>query len=152
MIYDILIVSLIASTIFTIVICLTHIFTPDIWLNELTDNKIKAEPTFINIGVTALIVAIVVGSSVGMAIWMKYVYNLDFWLLFVSAYVVQIFISVIDLVVIDIIIYMWIKPSWMQYEGIEPLYSYWHHTKASLTGLVIGVPFALVSATIALLF
>ena len=56
------------------------------------------------------------------------------------------FFSVLDLLIIDIIMYMWVKPPFMRFEGY-PTLGYWHHTKASLIGVFpIGIPLALLVA------
>ena len=147
MTWDIFIGSALASTIFTVLICLTYIFTPDIWLDEVSGGKIKTKVSFINITTGVLIFATVLGSSFLMSLWIKYNYTSDFWVLFLGAYIIQVAINLVDLLILDILIYMWIYPSFMRFEGVEPLHSYWYHTKGALKGIsIIGIPFALLSA------
>ena len=150
MTWDIFIGSTLASTVLTIFVCLTFIFTPNLWLSEISEGKIKTKLNFINITTTVLIIAIILGSSFLMAWWIKYNYTSDFWVLFLGAYIIQVAINLVDLLIIDILIYMWIYPPFMQLEGVEPLHSYWYHTKGALKGIsVIGIPFALLSAGVA---
>jgi fructose-specific phosphotransferase system IIC component len=86
--------------------------------------------------------------AIAAAWWLAGVNETTFLDRFIAGYLVIGIIMAVDLLVVDILIYMWIYPPFMRFEDIEPLFSYWEHTKGSLMGMVIGLPMALIAAVI----
>jgi len=142
--------GLIASVIFTIVCIGSYVFNKELWLPEISGGKVKAEWTLSAILWTAALIITVFGGSIGTAWWVA-ADGGTFWESALAAYWVQVVINLWDIIVIDVILYQWIQPSWMQFDYYPPIEGTWYHIKAGLNGLVLGVPFALLSALIGLM-
>ncbi|MEM9485164.1 MAG: hypothetical protein AAGA83_15925 [Cyanobacteria bacterium P01_F01_bin.116] len=136
----------ITSFIFCLLVLVSWRFTPEAWLSDLTEGKIKSPPTWSTYTVFAVILFTILAGTTITAGWVASVYDASFYERLIVAWLVIVILNVVDLVVIDLLIYTWIYPSWMRVDGIEPLHQPWAHVKAGLVGLVIGVPMAAIAA------
>ncbi len=129
----------------------TYIFCPQIWLAELTDGEEQHSP-ILAMSVALLTVVIMLAGAIASAAWYDAANEISFLQRFYVAWGVISLFSLYDLIIIDILLYMWIRPPFMRFEGY-PTLGYWHHTKASLIGIFpVGVPLALISAFLANFF
>ncbi|MEL6985034.1 MAG: hypothetical protein AAFO29_21565, partial [Actinomycetota bacterium] len=58
----------------------------------------------------------------------------------------------VDLVVVDILVYLWRRPPWMSIPGVETaeaVNGYWFHVRDAGNGLVLAVPIALAAGALA---
>ncbi|MEM9556564.1 MAG: hypothetical protein AAGC60_20060 [Acidobacteriota bacterium] len=139
-----------SSVILTIVAVGSYLFAKEIWLPEISRGAVKAEWNATAIGWTGSMILCVFGGSLATAWWVA-ANGGSFLESALAAFWVQVVINVWDVVVIDVVLYQWIQPSWMQYEGYPPIEGTWYHIEASLKGLVLGAVLSLISAGIALL-
>lgn len=141
-----LVVGAVASALFIAVVIASWWRDPQIWIADLTDGKEPAPRSTALYVWTGLIMAITFVGPLTAA-WISAAdQGASFWSRIVVAWSVVAIVSLVDLVVVDIAIYIWWAPSWMIIPGYEPQRSLWFHTKASLFGLAIGMPIALVAA------
>ncbi|MEM8985830.1 MAG: hypothetical protein AAGC95_03825 [Pseudomonadota bacterium] len=144
--------GLVTSVLVSLVIFPTYIFCPKIWLAEISRGKEKHNSA-LAIAVTLLVVVILLAGATASAVSYATGNEITFLQRFLIAWGVIALFSLYDLIVIDILFYMWVHPPFMRFEGY-PRLGYWHHTKASLKGafLPVGMPLAVISALISLLF
>lgn len=143
--------GLVTSFVFSLVILASWRISPEAWLSDLTEGKIQSPKTLATYGTFAATVITIVGGAAITAGWIGSVYGANFYGRFIAAWLVIAILNVVDVLVIDIWIYIWIYPSWMRVEGIEPLHQPWAHIKAGFVGLGIGVPMAAIAAGLTLL-
>lgn len=139
--------GLLTSLVLFAVIWASYLFAMEIWLSEITEGAQTSEATGKVVFWTTLIIAVLLAGSIATA-WWTAARGASFWSSTLSAYWVQVVFNVFDLVVIDIIVYMFIYPKVMQIPGVEPLHAYWPHVRGALMGFVIGVPMALVAGAV----
>ncbi len=148
MITDVLIGGLLASTAFTAVIFASYFWCPEVWIQELTEGREDggASPWKSGLIVAGTVVAMLGGAGL-TAWWVASGGVTSYWVLAAIAWGVLVVINLWDLVVIDIVLYMWVSPSFMQWEGYPRLDRYWPHVRGSLMGAFpIGIPMALIAA------
>lgn len=139
--------SAIGSFVFTAVILLSWRFTPQVWLAEVTEGKQKP-PLKLAIPVTLLILAVILGGMIAPAWYLAAVHKASFFQRFLAAWVVMLIINIVDLVIIDWLIYIKIYPTWMRIDGVEKLEGMRSHIEGFFSGLLLGVGFAMVAAII----
>ena len=147
MILDVLVSAAITSLIFTVIILASYRLTPKAWLSDISEGKIKSPPEQA-LPVVVIVLLVLLGGSIATAWWIASVYEATFFERFVAGWVVVAIVNLTDLLIIDFLIYMWIYPSWMRFEGIEPLHRTWPHIKGAFNGLAMGLPIALLAATV----
>ncbi|MEM6926552.1 MAG: hypothetical protein AAF602_06475 [Myxococcota bacterium] len=139
----------IGSALFTVAIVGSYLFAKEIWVHEVSGGEVPFEGTPRDYAWVAVILASMLAGSVGTAWWVAATGG-SFWEATLAAWWVQVAINVVDLVFIDIVLYQWIHPWFMQFDGIQPLKGTWPHVVGAIRGItVIGVPLALVSAGLA---
>ena len=131
---------------------LSWTMTPNIWVAEITDGKEKGDNKgyamyliiFYSI-ITAFLVYVdgqLLNYSINMLSQTSlFVFNL----MMVGIYVL------IDLIIIDLILYVRIKPGFMQLPGIAPVTDYFHHLKYAVRTFIVGGVFAFVASILATL-
>ncbi|MEM9219346.1 MAG: hypothetical protein AAGD25_34065 [Cyanobacteria bacterium P01_F01_bin.150] len=152
MVISIILGGLVTSFIFSLIVLASWKFSPEVWLSDLTQGKIQAPKTWKTYSTVVAIIAIILGGAGITAWWVGALYAANFYERFIAAWLVIVILNVVDVLVIDIWIYMWIYPTWMRIEGIEPLHDPRVHTKESLVGLVFGIPVAAIAAILIPLF
>ncbi|MEM9386723.1 MAG: hypothetical protein AAGA68_16810 [Pseudomonadota bacterium] len=144
MLSTILVGGVLTSIAITLVVLATYVLCPHVFLAELTHGK-EHGPPLITAAVAVSITLMMVGGAALTCAWATPAEPLTFWQRTLIAYGVIAFFCLYDLFIIDVVIYDWIKPPFMRFEGY-PRLDIWHHTKASLKGLVpIGIPMALLA-------
>lgn len=141
-------VGAITSAVFTVAVLASWRRDPEIWIADLTEGRVPAPRTLALYLWTALIIAITIVGPVAAAWWSAADQDASFWSRVLVAWVVVAIVSLVDLVVVDVGVYIWLSPSWMAIPGYEPLRAVWPHIKASVVGLAIGVPVALLAAVL----
>jgi hypothetical protein len=140
--------GLATSLVFTLVVLGSWKLHPEGWIHDVTEGREKHTRTGKDIaGFSAIIGTLLVGTT-ATAWWAGSALDAGFSGRFLAAWLVMIIVNIVDLGVIDIVIYMWVYPSWMVLPGYEPLHSYRAHAVGALRGIVIGIPLALVAAVI----
>mgnify|MGYP001793438985 CR=1 FL=1 len=138
--------GLIGSVIFSLIVLGSWAFYPDVWMSDLTEGAIAAPQT----PLTYFIFLGVMGSIIGPSVMGSWQYaslqETTFFGRFLVAWLIATVISFADLIVVDYLVYMWIYPSFMQVEGIEPMHNYGKHFLHTLNGVLVGVPIALIAA------
>lgn len=144
-----LVVGAVASLVFVAVIGASYLVAPQVWLADLTRGE-RQPPNMVEAAMWAGAVALVLFcASVVAAWWAVSTLAAGWWAAFLAAYIVQLVINLVDLLFIDIVLYVHVRPQAMQIEGVEPLEGYWPHVRDALNGLVIGAVMALLAAAIA---
>ncbi|MEM9134239.1 MAG: hypothetical protein AAF962_24095 [Actinomycetota bacterium] len=143
--------GLITSAVFTVIILASWRLSPTAWLADVTKGEVPTPRTPANVAWFVLIVLSLVGGAMVTAWLAATEYDAGFFARFAAAWVVVAILNLVDLVVIDIAIYLWMRPSWMSIEGYEMPTDYRMHVAGALTGLAIGIPVGLVAATVSLL-
>lgn len=153
MTFVVLVGGLLASLAFSAVIFTSYFWCPEVWISEITEGKETGGSAFKGGIIVAGTLIAMVGGAAGTAWWYGQDAAATYWQLFLVAWLVLFIVNLWDLVVIDIVVYMWIYPSFMQWEGYEPLHRYWPHVKGSLVGAFpLGIPLAAFSAWLAYLW
>ena len=143
--------SAVTSFIFCLIVLASWRFTPEAWLSDLTEGKVKSPNNWSTWTVFLVILLTILGGAGATASWIGSAYDASFYERSIAAWLVIAILNGVDLVVIDLLIYTWIYPSWMRVEGIEPLHQPWAHIKAGLIGLAMGVPMAAIAAGLSFL-
>ncbi|MEM6500465.1 MAG: hypothetical protein AAF685_01345 [Cyanobacteria bacterium P01_C01_bin.89] len=145
----IIIGGLITSFIFSVIVLGSWVLAPEAWLSDLTEGRIKSPKNRKTYIVFLSVLTTILAGPIITAWWVGSMQDASFYERSLAAWLVVVILNLVDLIVIDIVIYMWFYPSWMQVEGIEPLHQLWPHTKGALIGCsVLGVPIALIAAGI----
>lgn len=140
--------GLISSIIFSAIVLLSWRYTPEVWLHDLTDGAVESPRTppayivFISIIATLLI------GSTASAWSFAAGGPTTFFQRFLIGWFVIAIINLVDLVIIDWLIYIKIYPRFMQVEGVPPLNQLWPHVRGLFIGLATGVPIALIGALV----
>lgn len=145
-----LVAGAIASLVMTTLVLLSWRFTPQVWLADITEGRLKP-PLKIAIPVTLAIAAVILGGAIAPAWYLAAVDEANFFQRFLVAWGVTLFINVVDLVIIDWLIYVKIYPTWMRLEGIEKLEGMRPHIDGFFSGLWIGAGFAAIAALVTML-
>lgn len=146
-----LIGGLLLSAVATVLVLASWWRNPETWIADVTDNEHKTPVTPATVTWTVLLFAAAIGIP-AVTTWLAAVdHDATFWERVAIAYLVFQFFNLFDLLVIDIVIFVWIRPSWMTIEGYEMPTDYGLHVRAFANGLAIGVPIALVAAAVAAL-
>jgi MFS family permease len=148
MLIPVLISGAVASIVFCGLVFWSWWSVPEVWLADVTNGEVKPPNKGMALVVMIAVAASMLLGAIAAAWWLAGVTETTFLDRFIAAYLVIGIIMAVDLFIVDILIYMWIYPPFMRYEDIEPLHSYWEHTKGSLIGMVIGLPMALIAAAI----
>ncbi|MEN0065209.1 MAG: hypothetical protein AAGA48_23900 [Myxococcota bacterium] len=138
----------IGSALFTVVIIASYLFAKEIWLTEVTAGEVPFEWSPKGLLWVAAILGVMFVGSAATAGWVA-AGGGTFWESVLAAYWVQVAINTADLLFIDIALYIWIHPKFMQFDGVPPLEGYWPHVKGAFNGLIIGAPIALLSGALA---
>ncbi|MEM8858552.1 MAG: hypothetical protein AAGD96_09530 [Chloroflexota bacterium] len=151
MINTTLIGGLITSAAFSVIVLLSWRFTPEVWLHDLTDGAVespKTPPSYIVF--ISIIATLVIGSTA--TAWGFAAENVTtFFQRALMAWLVLVILNLVDLVIIDWLIYIKMYPKFMQVEGIEPLIALWPHVRGFFIGIATGIPIALIAALITML-
>ncbi len=141
----------ITSIIFVTIVLLSHKYAPEVLLSEMTNASIETPKDGIThyAVLTSTIVTMFLGSF-GISVWAVATLNVNFGTCFLLAYVIHFIVNLADFIIVDVLFYMWIYPKWIRHDNVEVIHDYWTHTEASLTGLLIGLPIAAMSAGTAL--
>ena len=145
MVLSVIVGGAITSLVFCLIIFSSWRFSPEVWLSDVTEGAIKS-PTGPAYAVMGSVLVTVLGGSTATAWWFASVYDTNFYERFIAAWLVIALLNLVDLLVVDLLVYIWIYPSWMRLEGVEPLHRLWPHVEGCLTGLTIGVPLAAIAA------
>ena len=130
-----------ASLAFTILAFVSYKFAPEVWLYELSGGREDGGAPLKSVFFAVGFILILSGSACVAAILQAETPNSDFFSRFIAAWGVITFICIYDFIVIDVILYMWIKPGLMTFPGFPRLDSYTAHLRASLKGIFpIGLP------------
>lgn len=139
-----------ASVVLFIVVVGSYIFDKEVHLPEISGGQAKAPTTFrAYFWVTSILLAFLAG-SVCSAWWVASLEG-SFWDMLLAAYIAQLVLNLFDLVIIDIVLYQWINPSWMQFDDYPPIEGHAHHVRGFLKGLYVTLPFAVIGALLGLL-
>ncbi|MEM9516588.1 MAG: hypothetical protein AAGA42_17200 [Actinomycetota bacterium] len=146
-----LIGGLLTAAAFSVVVIASWRVHPEVWVGDITKGEEKTEPTPANISwFLAVMVTMVVGTAA--TAWVAVVdFDAGFFQRFVVAWCVMAIVSLVDLVVIDIVIFMWWRPASLTLEGYDIPLEYRMHVVGALKGLFYGVPIALVAAAVSAL-
>ncbi|MGD1939042.1 MAG: hypothetical protein ACFCA4_16030 [Cyanophyceae cyanobacterium] len=141
--------GLVTSLILLVSVVFSWAVVPEAYLSEVTEGKIKSPKNWKTYTALFSILSIIIAGPIATAWWVASAYDASFYERLLAAWLVMVMINIMDLIVIDIVIYMWIYPSWMRIEGVEPLHKYRPHVEGAITGCsTIGVPIALIAAGI----
>ena len=142
--------GLISGAVFTVVVLASWWFTPDMWLGDVTEGEQSALVTPAS---AAWFVGIVISFAGGgfVAAWIAAAdHDAGFVAAALVAYAVMGIVNLVDLVVVDIAVFLWMRPSWMTLPNIEMPTDLGMHIRASLNGLLLAVPLAAVAGIVAL--
>ena len=149
---SIIVGGLITSLILNLVVYASYKISPEAYLSEISQGKVQSPRTWKTYSTVVVIVATIIGGSAITAWWTASVYDASLYEQLIAAWLVNVIFNIYDVVVIDILIYQMIYPDWMKIEGIDPLHKPWMHIKGGFSGLVIGVPVAVISVGLTRLF
>ena len=139
----------VASVAFCIVIFASYVFTPRIWLADLTDGEQRPEPISIAILVVVLTLLIMVGGATAGAWFYTESANATFWERFVVAWGVIAVVNLVDLVFIDLVVYWLFYPPFMRIEGVPKYEKIRPHFDGFVKGVtIIGLPASALAAWI----
>lgn len=142
-------IGLIVSVFFSAFVLISFKVFPEAWLSDLTEGRVQAPRTpGLVIGFVVIIGILVGGTTLG-AWWAVSRQDAPFFEAFLAAFGVMVIINLVDLIVLDIIIYIKIYPDFMHLDGVEPLHRYGPHVLGAVKGLAMGLPIALIATTIA---
>ena len=142
----------ITSLVFGVLVAMSYVFAREIWTADISQGAQPVPEASKGKAVAwtlTIILCMLVGSTA--TAWWVATKGHGFWEATLAAYWVQIVINVLDLIVIDIIVYQWIKPKVMEIPGVPPLEGTWPHVIDAAKGLIFGLVFALVASAISLL-
>ena len=128
-------------SLFTLLALISYKLAPEVLLKELSggheDGGARFKSAFFAV---SFILVLGAGACVAAAAQAE-VSKSDFLSRFAVAWAAITFVSIYDFIVIDVILYMWVKPSFMTFPGYPRLDSYSAHFRGSLKGIFpIGVP------------
>ncbi|MEM8705364.1 MAG: hypothetical protein AAGE98_02825 [Actinomycetota bacterium] len=146
-----LVVGLLVSVAGTAVVLASWYFHPETWIADATEGEQKTPVTPATVSWTVLTFVVLIGGPVVAAWFAATDHAANFGERALVAYGVFVLFNLWDLIVIDIAIYVWLRPSWMTIEGVEIHEGYGMHVKGFLNGLAIGVPVALMAAAVSML-
>ncbi|MFV0308691.1 MAG: hypothetical protein ACK5OX_13215 [Desertimonas sp.] len=149
MIVDTITGGLLTSLVFTIVLLIMLRLSPQALLPELTDGRERAPSTPTSAIGFALVTAAVMGGTLATTRWVAASHDLGVVERFFVAWSVIAMVNLVDFVVIDLVIYTWIYPSFMQLPGYPPKHDATFHAIGAAKGTaVIGIPTALIVTAI----
>ncbi|MEM1094646.1 MAG: hypothetical protein AAGJ10_08590 [Bacteroidota bacterium] len=137
---------------FSIMAWLSYIYAIEIWIADVTrgEQEIPAESKGKAVAWALAFTLCLLGGSIATAWWVA-AQGYGFWAATLAAYWVQVVINLFDLVVIDILVYQWMKPKLMDIPGVPRLEGTWPHVIGAAKGLIVGVFLALIAGAVSLL-
>jgi hypothetical protein len=138
--------GLVLSGLIATLVVVTYLVDKTVWLNDVSEGRLPGNETGSAIvGLTVLVsaVGLMLATSVSWAIRQPH----SFIDLVVVAFVAFQVFNLIDLVLIDGLLYHLAHPACMRFEGVPKL-PFTKHLRDALNGLVIGAVLALVVAGI----
>ena len=143
MVTVIVVAGLLTSLVFTALAFISYVTATQIWLSELTEGREDGGAPVVSALFAVGFVLIMFGGACLAAAYVAGSANAGYWPRFAVAWGVIAFVCVYDFVVIDVALYMWIKPGFMRFPGYPRLDAYGPHLWASLKGIFpIGLPMA----------
>lgn len=152
LVYKVLWGGLGTSVLFSLIVLWSWYKVPHIWIADVTEGEEKPPMTKAGWWVLISILVVMLSGFTLTLVWINQATPLTFWQGMVVSAAVAFVLNAVDVFIIDILIYMWIRPRWMHLEGYPPLYSYWAHVKASLKGMVTSIPLYAAAAGLMFLF
>ncbi|MEM9562730.1 MAG: hypothetical protein AAGA93_08950 [Actinomycetota bacterium] len=140
--------GLIGSVAFTSVVLASWWRNPEVWLADVTNGEQRPEANAAAVIWTALVALAFLGGGF-VAAWLAASGDgADFVERFLVAYAVMAIVNLVDLVVVDIAVYLWLRPSWMTIPGVEMPTDYGMHVRGAVNGFAMAIPIALVAAVV----
>ncbi|MEM1334325.1 MAG: hypothetical protein AAGG08_12795 [Actinomycetota bacterium] len=139
-----------ASLVFTVVVLLSWRLSPQVWIADVTDGAQRPDITATTIAWTSLVTISYLGGGF-VAAWLAAGRSdASFVQAALVAFTAMAIVNLVDLFVVDIAVYLWLRPSWMAIDGIEMPTDHATHVRGAINGFVIAVPASLVAAAVSL--
>ncbi|MEM9833816.1 MAG: hypothetical protein AAF944_24515 [Bacteroidota bacterium] len=156
--------GLIAGALFTIVILVSYLIEPLMWIGDLpkeAQEKIgEVPPDVLPMGwiffLSTVAIFIVFPVLMNKKIFNQQPENASFWNFFLHALLLANFVNLVDLIIVDILIFDTIQPDFMMIEGAEEYIREYVNAGFHFIGFLKGQPwmlsFAAISAGISMAF
>lgn len=138
----------IGAAAFTAVVLLSWRVTPDVWVGDVTNGEQRPDVNVVNVTWFVLVVASFVGGAFAAAWRAGVAHDASFTQAALVAFGVMAIVNLVDLVVVDIMVFLWMRPSWMTLPGIEMPTDYGMHVRGAINGVVIAAPIALLAGAV----
>ena len=149
MVTDTLIGAVLTSLVFSTVVLGIFKWYPDGFVNEVSEGREPTPRTVRSAISFVLVIASILGGMIATTWWVASEHDVGFGGRFLVAWSVIVIGNVVDLVVLDIVIYTWISPSFMEVPGYPPMHDYRYHAVGAVKGsTIIGLPAALLVAAV----
>ena len=135
---------------FTAVVLLSWRLTPQVWLGDVTGGEQRPEVNVVNATWFVLVVASFVGGGFAAAWFAASRHDASFVDAAVVAFAVMAIVNLGDLVVVDIAVYLWCRPSFMTLPGVEMPTDYGMHVRGAASGFMMAAPISLLAAALSL--
>lgn len=145
-----LVCGMASAMVFTVVVLLSWRITPEVWLADVTDGEQRTALNATNVTWFVLVAVSFVGGGF-VAAWLAAArHDATFVQATLVAFIAMLTVNLVDLLVVDIVVYLWIRPSWMTIPGLEMPTGYGIHVRGALNGVLLAVPISLVAAAVSL--
>ncbi len=142
--------GLVGSAAFTVVVLVSWWRNPEVWLADVTDGEQKPPTNATTVTWTVLVALTFLGGSF-VAAWLAgSVADAGFVERFLVAHAVMAIVNLVDLVVVDIAVYLWWRPSWMTIPGVAMPTDDGMHVRGAVNGFAMAIPIALLAAVVSL--
>lgn len=148
MIGVVLLWGLVTSIAFSVVVLGSWYLKPELFLSDVTQRQVNPPVTPALICGFVAVIAVVAGGAFAGAWHASGSYDATFVERFLVAWGVMLFLNLFDFIVLDVLIYMKIYPSWMAFDDHPPLHEYGPHAFGVLQGMAMGFPVSLLIAVL----
>ncbi|MEL6893805.1 MAG: hypothetical protein AAFP84_19590 [Actinomycetota bacterium] len=140
----------IGSVAFTAVVLLSWRLTPQVWIGDVTNGEQRPDVNIANITWFLLVTVSFVGGGFVAAWLASSRHDASFVQAALVAFAVMAIVNLVDLVIVDIAVFLWLRPSFMTLPGIEMPTDYGMHVRGAVNGLVMAIPISALAALVAL--
>ncbi|MEM1332918.1 MAG: hypothetical protein AAGG08_05615 [Actinomycetota bacterium] len=141
--------AVVVSLVFSAVVLGIYRWHPEGFVHEVSRGT-ESPPKNLRTAVSfALVVTTFFGGTIMTTWWVAADHDLGFTDRFLVAWAVIAIGNLVDLVLLDLVIYTWIHPSFMEVPGYPPMHDHRVHVVGAVKGTtIIGIPAAVLAAAI----
>lgn len=149
MVEQVFIWGAISSLAFSVVVFVSWKFFPKVWLADITEGKEKPEPMSLAIATVVITLLIFILGATAAAWFYAKEAETSFLERATAAWLVLVMINLFDLFFVDLFVYWWLYPRFMQIEGYPKFERIWPHFDGFIKGVTLfGLPISALAAWI----